>query len=698
MQVVFISNRPRLLAETAPYFVAFMPFVDEYVVFCPRDQIGEFRSLARSLVVHDENELLDRDSAPDPDHQKRNYLLRGGLARHPAVRPVFLMSDDDYRPIVPIAESYYLSGGKHQPYYFYTLAAWEEMLAKVRRRTSYDLGNLNVHRLLRRLNFSTILFSAHMPQIIDKTILQAAVDEFSGYLDEYGSLTEWETYFNFGLDRFSELFHAPRPFNVLGWPARPHWPWHVRPGSFDFENYSESSYTAGGVFFGLPDKFDPDTHGEATAEKIRRFVRLFDEHAAAQAAKRIRKETGIARRLERRARRAVASLRRVAGAYGDSRRSTRSVAPQAEGDCRFDVAGLFSSGTGLGTAASLLHETLGQVGGGCRINKIDVTALFSKAPHGPRGLHDLKAPAFDTVVACLNPPQGARYFRQAARQGLGGRRRIGYWWWEFPTFPERWEPFLADFDEIWVSSRFIHENWRPLLRLPLQWVPIDLRDGPARPMPAAPDAGRPIRLLTAFNLGSTLTRKNPAAAIAVFERVRAAARQDVSLTIKIGKIGNFPERYIDFLKLDTKQDGIDVIVTDLSEPDFGTLIDAHDMYISMHRAEGLGLPLAQAMWRGKIAVATAWSGNLEFMTPASSILVDCAPTTIADENRNTDAELPCAEPSVDDAANKILEILEDRERMAEMGRLAQRRISDVSQFAVDYNRRQFCSNGTPVQE
>jgi glycosyltransferase involved in cell wall biosynthesis len=229
-------------------------------------------------------------------------------------------------------------------------------------------------------------------------------------------------------------------------------------------------------------------------------------------------------------------------------------------------------------------------------------------------------------------------------------------------------------------------------------VPIDLRDGPARPVPAAPDAGRPIRLLTAFNLGSTLTRKNPAAAIAVFERVRAAARQDVSLTIKIGKIGNFPERYVDFLKLDTKQDGINVIVTDLSEPDFGTLIDAHDMYISMHRAEGLGLPLAQAMWRGKIAVATAWSGNLEFMTPASSILVDCAPTTMTDENRNTDAELPCAEPSVDDAANKILEILEDRERMAEMGRLAQRRISEVSQFAVDYNRRRFCSSGTPVQE
>jgi glycosyltransferase involved in cell wall biosynthesis len=118
----------------------------------------------------------------------------------------------------------------------------------------------------------------------------------------------------------------------------------------------------------------------------------------------------------------------------------------------------------------------------------------------------------------------------------------------------------------------------------------------------------------------------------------------------------------------------------------------------MHRAEGLGLPLAQAMWRGKIVVATAWSGNLEFMTPASSILVDCAPTAIADENGNTDAELPCAEPSVDDAASKILEILEDRERMAEMGKLAQGRISEVSQFAVDYNRCQFWPGGTPDQE
>jgi glycosyltransferase involved in cell wall biosynthesis len=116
------------------------------------------------------------------------------------------------------------------------------------------------------------------------------------------------------------------------------------------------------------------------------------------------------------------------------------------------------------------------------------------------------------------------------------------------------------------------------------------------------------------------------------------------------------------------------------------LIGDHDVYLSMHRAEGLGLLMAKAMSRQKAVAATRWSGNLDYMTDATSLLVDCTPTTIVDENMNTTDPVACAEPDVSDAASKILALAADRQRMRALGRRASARIDAVSELALDHNR------------
>ena len=59
----------------------------------------------------------------------------------------------------------------------------------------------------------------------------------------------------------------------------------------------------------------------------------------------------------------------------------------------------------------------------------------------------------------------------------------------------------------------------------------------------------------------------------------------------------------------------------LSRQEVYDLLSLCDAYVSLHRAEGFGLCLAEAMFLGKPAVATGWSGNLDFMTPENSCLV-----------------------------------------------------------------------------
>ncbi|HET6346792.1 MAG TPA: glycosyltransferase, partial [Myxococcota bacterium] len=52
------------------------------------------------------------------------------------------------------------------------------------------------------------------------------------------------------------------------------------------------------------------------------------------------------------------------------------------------------------------------------------------------------------------------------------------------------------------------------------------------------------------------------------------------------------------------------------------LYDRAHVYASAHCSEGWGLTLSDAMRRGVLTVATAYSGNMDFMTPKNSLLVD----------------------------------------------------------------------------
>src|SRR5581483_6028311 len=520
----------------------------------------------------------------------------------------------------PIEAAYFASAGKHQPFFFYTLERWADVVLP-HRRTSYDEGNLNTLDLLRREGLGTLLFSAHMPQIVDKRIFGESVRHFAEAATRYASITEWETYFNFGLARHAERFHPPAPFATLGWPDGPHCPWFVPPARFDFENFSPASYTAGGVFAGLSPDYEPGRVAEITEEKSRRYRAMMEAGLA-------RKELRQARRKA--LRKALPELFRRAGggALVRMRRrqawhASREGVPSAPTG-PINIAGLYRFGTGLGNAAQVLASTVERSLPGS-VRQADISHFFWERRPGRAA--DVREGA-GTLVVCANPPQGARYLRALPANLRRGKRIVGYWWWEYPTFPESWREHLFWFDEIWVSSRFLYAAWRPLLDKPVRWVPLDLR-GDAVP-PAAAVGGPATKLLSIFNLGSTLSRKNPAAAVALLDRLVAAGHRDTTLTLKVGGIGQYPQRYLNLLKLDIRRERVNVVIGDLGEAAIADLLASHDVYVSLHRAEGRGMLPARAMWLRKAALATRWSGNLDYMDEDSGVLVDAIPIMMRD--------------------------------------------------------------------
>src|SRR6187431_800291 len=108
MQLVILSNRPTVVAETTAHLRHFLPWLDQVVIVAPSATHAAVETAfgpgSRVELIADE-ELGGADAGLD--HMERNFTLRGGLAHHPSIQDVFLMADDDHRPLKPVEESFF---------------------------------------------------------------------------------------------------------------------------------------------------------------------------------------------------------------------------------------------------------------------------------------------------------------------------------------------------------------------------------------------------------------------------------------------------------------------------------------------------------------------------------------------------------------------------------------------------------------
>ena len=100
------------------------------------------------------------------------------------------------------------------------------------------------------------------------------------------------------------------------------------------------------------------------------------------------------------------------------------------------------------------------------------------------------------------------------------------------------------------------------------------------------------------------------------------------------------------------------------------LIALCDCYVSLHRAEAFGLPIAQAMWLGKPVIATAYSGNLDYMTPDNSYLVRSRLVPIDGEPVPGAGHGEWADPDIGHAASLMRTVFDDPDAARQRGATA----------------------------
>jgi glycosyltransferase involved in cell wall biosynthesis/SAM-dependent methyltransferase len=255
--------------------------------------------------------------------------------------------------------------------------------------------------------------------------------------------------------------------------------------------------------------------------------------------------------------------------------------------------------------------------------------------------------------------------------------------WELSSYPLEWHRWLDQFDEVWAPSNFVFDaisnaTNRPVIQLPLS-VDGKLTSFLGRRYFGLPESA--YIFFFAFDLRSYLARKNPMGAVEAFAEVCAQRpAEDTRLVIKLHGTDSTAESRSDHERLLAALDhlpcrGRIILITDiLTDNEMKNLVRCCDCFVSLHRSEGFGRTIAEAMLFGKPVVATGYSGNLDFMNETNSCLVDYKLVPVSDGGYPHAQGQFWAEPDIDHAASHMLTLLTDRDRGRKLGQIASRHI------------------------
>jgi glycosyltransferase involved in cell wall biosynthesis len=264
-----------------------------------------------------------------------------------------------------------------------------------------------------------------------------------------------------------------------------------------------------------------------------------------------------------------------------------------------------------------------------------------------------------------------------------GRYNIGVWWWELPNFPCKWRDRFAHYDEIWVGSSFIANAVAPVAPMPVVRIPpvltpveTGVRERGRLRLGLSPDE---YVYLFVFDFHSHIQRKNPLAVIEAFKRAFApshAPSQSVRLIIKCVNGDSNPDG---FARMMSEAQGYPISIFDgyWSATEIRDLMTACDVYVSLHRSEGAGLTITDAMALGKPVIATGWSGNMDFMNVRNSFPVRYELVELQENVGPYTASEIWAEPSVEHAAELMRFVYTNRQESSAHGQVAQQEIETM---------------------
>lgn len=241
-----------------------------------------------------------------------------------------------------------------------------------------------------------------------------------------------------------------------------------------------------------------------------------------------------------------------------------------------------------------------------------------------------------------------------------GVRRVAVWYWELEDVPADWAARMGWPDEVWAPTAFLADAFRKVVSVPVRpMLPgVEL---PAFTPKSRTELGIPpgFVFLVTFDMGSVMARKNPLGALDAFRRAFPGGRPGVHMVIKVSRGSSRPADLEALEAAVAATPNATLIDRVFPRADVVALLAAADCYVSLHRAEGLGLGMAESMVLGKPVIATDYSGNRDFMPPGTAFLVDWTRAALERDYDPYPRGAHWAEPDLDHAAEHMRRVVDD---------------------------------------
>lgn len=337
------------------------------------------------------------------------------------------------------------------------------------------------------------------------------------------------------------------------------------------------------------------------------------------------------------------------------------------------IAGYFSAELGIGQAGRLVVAGLEESGMPFSTVTYDRTVSSQGHPFQNRG----DSEPFDVNIFCVNADDTPTFVRHFGQHRLAGRHNIGVWFWETEQFPATMHQAFNYVDEVWVASEFTRRAVAMATEKPVHLFPLPVLVPGYSTQFTRADLNLPedFLFLSCFDFCSISQRKNPLGLIDAFTHAFQPG-EGASLLIKTMN-GSRHIAALEEVRL-ACADHPDIYVVDRCLPavKVSGMTQLADCTVSLHRSEGFGLTLAEAMASAKPVIATGYSGNLTFMDVTNSYLVPYEMTSIGRGNAPYPVEGEWAQPSVQAAAELMRDVIDNPAEAAERGRRAQKHIAE----------------------
>lgn len=259
----------------------------------------------------------------------------------------------------------------------------------------------------------------------------------------------------------------------------------------------------------------------------------------------------------------------------------------------------------------------------------------------------------------LNPYELRMGYVDMGNDLLDYHYNIGYWLYELDKLPDGWIEAIDLVQEIWTPSEYTGNLFRKVTDKPVYTMPYSV----SAPTDESMDRtyfGLPkdqFLYLVMYDTNSTSARKNPQGAIRAYKKAYPSERADVGLVVKVNHMRPEDEA---FLKKELEgYQNVYFISKTLDKIEVNSLIKDVDVFVSLHRAEGFGLVMAEAMLNGTACIATNYSSNTEFMDEECACMVSYELVPFTGDTGQYPKGSQCAEASITEAASYMIKLQEN---------------------------------------